>query len=93
MALTSPALVAVLSVVTAALLMSVLRWWDKLAGHGARPVLLRIMTLCAVQLSLLSLIFVVVNRSAEFYASWSEITTTTGRRSARSMAREYSPGR
>lgn len=76
MALTSPALVAVLSVVTAALLMSVLRWWDKLAGHGARPVLLRIMTLCTVQLSLLSLIFVVVNRSAEFYASWSDLLGT-----------------
>ncbi len=76
MALTSPALVAVLSVITAALLVSVLRWWDMLAGRGTRPVLLRIVALCAVQLSLLSLIFVVVNQSAEFYASWSDLLGT-----------------
>jgi enterochelin esterase-like enzyme len=75
-ALTSPALVAVLCVVTAALLVSVLRWWDRLAGRGARPVLLRVAALCAVQLSLLSLIFVVVNQSAEFYASWSDLLGT-----------------
>jgi enterochelin esterase-like enzyme len=75
-ALTSPALVAVLSVIAAALLVSVLRWWDKLAGRGARPVLLRIVALSAVHLSLLSLIFVVVNQSAEFYASWSDLLGT-----------------
>jgi enterochelin esterase-like enzyme len=75
-ALTSSALVAALSVVAAALLVSVLRWWDKLAGRGARRVLLRIVALCAVHLSLLSLIFVVVNQSAEFYSSWSDLLGT-----------------
>jgi hypothetical protein len=75
-ALTSSALVAVLAVVAAGLLASVLWWWPKLAAGGARPVLLRIAALCAVQLSVLSLIFVVVNRSAEFYASWSDLLGT-----------------
>jgi hypothetical protein len=36
-------------------------------------VLLRIVALCAVQFSLLGLIFVVVNGSQEFYASWSDL--------------------
>jgi len=75
-ALTSSALVVVLAIVVAALLMSVLWWWPRLAGKGARPVLLRIAALCTLQLSVLSLIFVAVNRSQEFYASWSDLLGT-----------------
>jgi enterochelin esterase-like enzyme len=99
-ALTSAALVAVLSVVTAALLVSVLRWWDRLAGRGARQVLLRIVALCAVHLSLLSLIFVVVNQSAEFYSSWSDLLGTdtgggaiTAAGTGSSQLAQYRPGR
>ncbi len=73
MGLTSPALLAVLAVTAGALLAAVLWWWPKVAGPGLRPVLLRIAALGALQVSVLGLIFVVVNRSAEFYASWSDL--------------------
>jgi enterochelin esterase-like enzyme len=75
-ALTSPALVMMLAIVVAALLTAVLWWWPRLAGQGARPVLLRIVALCTLQLSVLSLIFAAVNRSQEFYASWSDLFGT-----------------
>jgi len=74
--LTSPALVALLGVTTALLLGAILWWWPRLAARGPRPVLLRIAVLTALQLSVLSLIFVVINNSAEFYASWSELFGT-----------------
>jgi hypothetical protein len=74
--LMSPALVALLAVITALLLAAVLRWWPRLAARGVRTVPLRIAALAALQLSVLSLIFVVVNNSAEFYASWSELFGT-----------------
>jgi len=74
--LTSPALVALLTVTTAVLLAAILRGWPRLAARGLRPVLLRIAALAALQLSVLGLIFVVVNNSAEFYASWSELFGT-----------------
>lgn len=76
MALTSPALAVILAIATAALLGALLWWWPKLAGPGLRPVLLRVAALCAVQLSVISLIFVVVNRSAVFYSSWSDLLGT-----------------
>jgi hypothetical protein len=72
-ALTSPALVAVLAVIAAALLALVLWSWPRLAARGPRPVALRIVALCTLQLSVLSLVFVTVNRSAGFYASWSDL--------------------
>jgi enterochelin esterase-like enzyme len=60
--------------VTAGVLLAAVLWgWPKLAGPGVRPVLMRIAALGALQLSVLGLIFVVVNRSAEFYASWSDL--------------------
>jgi Putative esterase len=71
--LTSPALVALLIVITAALLVAMLWWWPRLAAGGIRPVLLRIAALAALQLSVLGLIFVVINDSAEFYVSWAEL--------------------
>jgi putative esterase len=74
--LTSPALVALL-VVTASLLLAAILWqWPRLAARGLRPVLLRIAALAVLQLSVLTLIFVVINNSAEFYASWSELFGT-----------------
>jgi enterochelin esterase-like enzyme len=74
--LTSPALVVLLAVITALLLAAILGWWPRLAARGPRTVLLRIAALAALQLSVLSLIFVVINSSAEFYASWSELFGT-----------------
>ena len=76
MGLTSPALVALLTVATVLLLVAILWWWPRLAARGPRPVLLRVAALAALQLSVLSLIFVVINNSAEFYASWSELFGT-----------------
>jgi enterochelin esterase-like enzyme len=71
--LTSPALLALLAVTTGALLAAVLWWWPRLAARGVRPVLTRIAALLALQVSVLGLLFVTVNRSAEFYASWSDL--------------------
>jgi hypothetical protein len=71
--LTSPALVVLLTVTAALLLVGILWWWPRLAARGVRPVLLRIASLAALQLCVLSLIFVVINDSAEFYVSWSEL--------------------
>lgn len=76
MGLTSPALVVLLAVIAAALLGALLWWWPRLAGRQVRLVLLRIAALCALQLTVLSLIFVVVNRSAVFYSSWSDLLGT-----------------
>jgi hypothetical protein len=71
--LMSPALVVLLAVITAALLVAILWRWPSLAARGIRPVLLRIAALAALQMSVLSLIFLVINDSAEFYVSWAEL--------------------
>ena len=76
MGLTSPALVGLLAVAVALLLVAILWWWPRLAARGLRPVLLRVAALAALQMSVLSLIFVVINNSAEFYASWPELFGT-----------------
>jgi hypothetical protein len=69
-------LVAVLAVAVAAALAGSLWWWRRLAVPGWRAVLARIGALCVLQLSVVSLIFVVANRSAEFYSSWSDLFGT-----------------
>jgi enterochelin esterase-like enzyme len=74
--LTSPALVALLAVVAAALLAGTLWWWPRLARRSAAAVALRAALLCALELSVLALIFVIVNRSNEFYSSWSDLFGT-----------------
>jgi enterochelin esterase-like enzyme len=90
--LTSPALVALLVVTTGALLIGTLWWWPRLARRTAMAVALRAAAVCALQLSVLALIFVIVNRSAEFYSSWSDLFgTDTGR--AAIIAVHYAPGR
>jgi hypothetical protein len=66
----------VLAVAVAAALAGSLWWWRRLAVPGWRAVLLRIAALCVLQLSMVSLIFVVANRSAEFYSSWSDLFGT-----------------
>ncbi len=74
--LTSPALVVVLAVAAIAALAGTLWWWPRLAGPGPRSLLLRIAALAALQVSVLGLIFVIANRSAEFYSSWSDLFGT-----------------
>jgi enterochelin esterase-like enzyme len=71
--LTGLALVVVLAVVAGAALVATLWYWPRLAGRGVIPVLLRIAALGVVQLSVLALIFVIVNRSTGFYSSWSDL--------------------
>jgi enterochelin esterase-like enzyme len=71
--LTSPALIATVAVVAVAALAAILWYWPKLAGRGVAPVLLRIGALGVLQLSVLGLIFLIVNSSAEFYSSWSDL--------------------
>lgn len=73
MGLTSPALMAVLAVVAAAALAAILWYWPRLAGRGVLPVVARIGALGVLQLSVLGLIFLIVNSSAEFYSSWSDL--------------------
>jgi enterochelin esterase-like enzyme len=74
--LTSPALLVVLAVVAAAALAAIVWYWPRLAGRGVMPVLLRIAALGVVQLSVLGLVFVIVNNSAGFYSSWPDLFGT-----------------
>ena len=74
--LTSPALVVALSAAVIVTLAAMLWWWPRLAVPGARAVVLRIAALAALQASVLGLIFVIANRSAEFYSSWSDLFGT-----------------
>jgi len=74
--LTSPALAVVLAAAAVVALAGTLWWWPRLAAPGLRPLMLRIAALVALQVSVLGLIFVVANRSAEFYSSWSDLFGT-----------------
>jgi enterochelin esterase-like enzyme len=71
--LTSPALMAAVAMVAAAALAAILWYWPRLAGRGVLPVAARIGALGVLQLSVLGLIFLIVNSSAEFYSSWSDL--------------------
>ena len=73
MGLTSPALIATVAVFAAAALAAILWYWPKLSGRGVMPVAARIGALGVLQLSVLGLIFLIVNSSAEFYSSWSDL--------------------
>jgi hypothetical protein len=73
MGLTSLALVFLLGAAVAVLLSAVLLAWRRLAGRGPRRIAARAAALVALQAAVLSLIFVVANRSLEFYSSWSDL--------------------
>jgi hypothetical protein len=75
-ALTSPALPIVLGVVCIGLLAGIIVAWPRLAGRGLLPIGLRVISLCLLQACVLSLIFVTVNRSQEFYSSWADLFGT-----------------
>src|SRR3984885_2930785 len=64
---------AVVAVVAAAAPAAILWYWPRLAGRGVLPVVARIGALGVLQLSVLGLIFLIVNSSAEFYSSWSDL--------------------
>jgi enterochelin esterase-like enzyme len=71
--LTSLALSLLLVGLSLGLLVAIIVGWRRLAGSGLRPVALRTVSLIALQACVLSLIFVLVNRSGEFYSSWSDL--------------------
>ncbi len=71
--LTSLALVIVLAGLAAVLLGGILVGWPRLAGPGARRVVLRLMALCSLHATVLLLAFVIVNRANLFYSSWSDL--------------------
>ena len=76
MGLRSQSLLAVLAAATVVLLAVALWRWPALGRRRAAAVLVRIGMLAALQASTLALIFVWVNRSQEFYASWSDLLGT-----------------
>jgi putative esterase len=71
--LTSPDLVWLVTGTVVVLLGGILWGWPRLARPGWGAVALRIIALCALQASMVSLIFVVVNRANDFYSSWTDL--------------------
>jgi hypothetical protein len=79
--LTSPALSYVLGAVAIVLLVAILAGWRWMSKPGVRSIALRVVSIVLLQASVLAFIFVAVNRSAEFYSSWSDLfgsDTTAG---------------
>ena len=73
MGLTSPALFYLLAILAAGLLVTIILRWRSLARPGLRAIALRFASLVTLQVLVLALIFVIVNRSAEFYSSWADL--------------------
>jgi enterochelin esterase-like enzyme len=71
--LTSPVLPYLLEVLSFLLLAGIILAWPRLAGWGLGRIVLRAVSLCLLQVCVLGLIFVTVNRSNEFYSSWSDL--------------------
>ena len=69
-------LMVLLIVAAAGLLAATLWLWPVLARRGAAAVALRLGLLVALQASVLGVVFVSVNRTYEFYASWSDLLGT-----------------
>lgn len=77
--LTSLSLVYLVTGLVTALLIGLIWAWPRLGGRGLRQIGLRLAALIAVQVSLLGLIFLVVNYQFGFYASWTDLFgKTTG---------------
>ena len=71
--LTSPVLLGLVAALVAVLLGGVLWGWPRLAGPGWRLVAVRVGALIVLNASVVALIFVAVNRSNDFYTSWSDL--------------------
>lgn len=73
MGLTSPALSYLLVVLAAGLLLAIILRWRRMSRRGLWALALRWASLLTLQACVLALIFVTVNRSGEFYSSWSDL--------------------
>ncbi len=73
---TSLALIALLAVLAGILMVGALRFWRALGRPGVIRVASRIIVICALDAVVLGLILAIANRSAGFYASWSELLGT-----------------
>ena len=68
-----------LTVLAAGLLAATLWLWPMLARRGVAFVALRIALLAGLQVSVVGAIFIAVNRSNDFYASWADLLGTDHR--------------
>jgi enterochelin esterase-like enzyme len=71
--LTSPALLYLLALCALGLLLAIIIDWRAMAGRNARSIVLRAVSLVGLQFFVLAFILVAVNRSGEFYSSWSDL--------------------
>ena len=78
MGLTSGSLAILLALAVAAALAGVLAGWRRLGAPGARRVAARATVLCILQLSVVALVFVLLNRALVFYSSWSDLAGHDG---------------
>lgn len=73
MGLTSPALMYLLAILAGGTLLAIILDWRAMAGRGLGALAQRAISLLGLQFFVLAFVFVVVNRSGEFYASWSDL--------------------
>jgi len=71
--LTSPALSYVLAIFAVGTLLAIIVDWRAMAGRNLRSIVQRAVSLVGLQFFVLAFIFVAVNRSGEFYSSWSDL--------------------
>jgi len=71
--LTSPALPYLLAICAVGTLLAIIIDWRAMAGRTKRSVVHRAVSLAGLQFFVLGFIFVTVNRSGEFYSSWSDL--------------------
>jgi hypothetical protein len=71
--LTSPVLPFLLASLAVGTLLAIIVDWRAMAGRNLRSVLHRAISVVGLQFFVLAFIFVVVNRSGEFYDSWSDL--------------------
>ena len=76
MGLTSPALIALLAVLSALLMAGAVGFWRKLARPGPIGLVMRIAMVFVLDVVVLGLILAIANQSGGFYASWSELFGT-----------------
>jgi hypothetical protein len=76
MGLTSTALIALPAVLAGLLTAACLYFWHRLAGPDIIRVVSRVLVVFAIDVVVLGLILAIANRSAGFYASWSELFGT-----------------
>jgi hypothetical protein len=89
--LTSPGLPYLLALLAFIVLLAIILGWPWLGRRGFTRIGLRILSLCVLQALVLGLIFVVVNRSGEFYSSWSDLLGTDSHGPANVVAVQQVP--